>query len=61
MRPPHLIYRLSIIELDVEILVYAFEGPTDLDLVLEFDGDFVLDERFKEAIDLLEALRFISA
>jgi len=48
MRPPHLIHRLGVIQLDVQILVHALERPADLDLVLEFDGDFVLDERFEE-------------
>jgi hypothetical protein len=43
MRPSHLIHRLSIIQLDVQILVHALERPADLDFVLEFDGDFVLD------------------
>ena len=48
MRPPHLIHRLRIIQLDVEVLVDALECAADLDFVLEFDGDFVLDERFEE-------------
>lgn len=50
MRPSHLIYRLSIIQLDVEVLVYALEGSADLHFVLEFDRDFVLHERLEEAI-----------
>jgi hypothetical protein len=48
MRPPHFIHRLSIVQLDVQVLIYALERPADLDFVLEFDGDFVLDERFEE-------------
>lgn len=48
MRPPHLIHRLSIIQLDIEVLVHALERPADLHFVLELDGDFVLDERFEE-------------
>jgi hypothetical protein len=57
MRPPQLIYRLCIVQLDVQVLVYALECAADLDFVFEFDGDFVLDERFEEAIALLVALR----
>jgi hypothetical protein len=52
MRPPQLIHRLCIVQLDVQILVYTLECPADLDFVLEFDRDFVLDERFEEAIAL---------
>jgi hypothetical protein len=57
MRPPQLIYRLCIVQLDVQVLVHALECAADLDFVLEFDGDFVLDERFEEAIALLVDLR----
>jgi len=48
MRPPHLIHRLCIIQFDVEVLIDALQCAADLDLVLELDGDFVLDERFEE-------------
>jgi hypothetical protein len=48
MRPPHLVYCLGIVQLDVEVLVDALEGAADLDFVFELDGDFVLDERFEE-------------
>ena len=50
MRPPQFIHRLGIIQLDIQVLVYALERAADLDFVLEFDGDFVLDERLEEAI-----------
>ena len=55
MRPPQLIHRFCIVQLDVQVLVHALECAADLDFVLEFDGDFVLDERFEEAIALLLA------
>lgn len=55
MRPPDLIHRLCVVQLDVQVLVHALECAADLDFVLEFDGDFVLDERFEEAIALLLA------
>jgi hypothetical protein len=50
MRPPHLIHGLCVIELDIQVLVDALEGAADLDFVFEFDGDFLLDERFEETI-----------
>ena len=55
MRPPHLIHCLSIVQFDVQILIHALQRPAYLYFVLEFDGDFVLDERFEEAIALLLA------
>jgi hypothetical protein len=48
MRPPHLIYGLGVVELDVEVLVDTLESSADLNFVFEFDGDFLLDERFEE-------------
>ncbi len=50
MWPPHLIHGLGIVQLDVQILVYTLQGSSYLHLVLEFNGDFVLDERFEETI-----------
>jgi hypothetical protein len=55
MRPSQLIHRLCIVQLDVQVLIHALECAADLDFVLEFDGNFVLDERFEEAIALLLA------
>ena len=48
MRPPHLVHRFSIVQFDVQVLIYALQGSAYLDLVLEFDGDLVLNERFEE-------------
>jgi len=50
MRPPQLICRLRIIKLDIQILIDAFQRTADADFVLEFDGDFVLDERLEETM-----------
>jgi hypothetical protein len=50
VRPPHLVDCLCVVEFDVEVLVYALERAADLDFVFEFDGDFVLDERFEETV-----------
>jgi hypothetical protein len=58
MRPPHLIHCLGVVQLDVQVLIYALERPADLHFVLEFDGDFVLDEGFEETIvDILATIR----
>lgn len=48
MRPPQLIRRLSIIQLDIQILIHALQRAADADFVLEFDGNFVLYERLEE-------------
>lgn len=48
MRPPDLVYSLCIIQLDVQVLIDAFQCPADLDLVLELYGDLVFDERLEE-------------
>lgn len=50
MWPSHLIRRLRIIELDIEVLVDALEGAADADFVFELDGDFVVYERFEETV-----------
>jgi len=48
MRPPHLVHRLGVVQLDVQVLVHALECTANLDFVFELDGDFVLDEGFEE-------------
>ena len=45
----------DVIELDVEVLVDALEGAAKLDVVLELDGDLVVDERLEEAGGSLSA------
>lgn len=42
MRILQFLHHLDIVEFDVEVLVYGLEGALDLDVVLEFDGDFVV-------------------
>jgi hypothetical protein len=49
MRVFELLHNRNVIQLDVKILVDAFEGAPQLDVVLEFHGDFVVDECFEEA------------
>lgn len=49
MRPSQLIRRLGIIQLDIQVLVDALQRAADADLVLEFDGDFMVYECFEEA------------
>lgn len=48
MRPPHLVYSLGIVQLDVQILIDALQCSADLHFVLELNCDFVLDERLEE-------------
>jgi hypothetical protein len=43
MRPPDLIHRLCVIQLDVQVLIDALQCPANLDFILQLDGDFVLD------------------
>jgi hypothetical protein len=52
MRPPDLIHRLCVVQLDVQVLVHALQCATDLDFILEFDSDLVLDERLEETRSL---------
>ena len=50
MRPPPLIRRLRIIQLNIQILIHALQRPPDAHFVLELHRDFVVDERFEETI-----------
>jgi hypothetical protein len=43
-----LLDHLYIIQLDIEVLVNRFQCAADLDIVLELDGDFVVDQGFEE-------------
>lgn len=52
MWPPDLIHRLSVVKLDVEVLIHTLQRPADLNLVLELDGDLVLDERLEETTQM---------
>lgn len=40
----------DVLELDVEVLVHALEGAADLDVVLELDGDLVVDQGLEETV-----------
>jgi hypothetical protein len=46
------IQNLDIIQLDVQILVDALQGPTDTDVVLQLDGDGMVRERLEKASTL---------
>ena len=43
-----LLNHLYIIQLDIEILINRFQCAADLDIVLELDGDFVVDQGLEE-------------
>ena len=47
--PPLHVHGLGVVQLDVQVLVHALQRAADLHFVLEFDRDFVLDERLEEA------------
>ncbi len=49
MRVLDLLEHLDVVEFDVEVLVDALEDAADLDVVLELDGDLVVDQGFEEA------------
>jgi len=49
MRVFQLIHNRDVVQLDIQILIHALQCPTDRDVVLEFDGDFVVDQRLEEA------------
>lgn len=48
MRPSDLIYRLSIVQLDVQILIDALQRPPNLDFILQLNGNFVFDQGLEE-------------
>ncbi len=50
----HLFHHGNVIELDVKILVDRFQCASYLDIVLELDGDFVVDQGLEEAIQGFE-------
>lgn len=45
-----LFYHGDVIEFDVEVLIDRFQGSTDLDVVLELDGNLVVHQSLEEAI-----------
>jgi hypothetical protein len=49
MRVFYFIHDGNVVKLDVQVLVHGFEGATDENIVLQFNGDFVLNQRLEEA------------
>lgn len=47
---PQLLVDRDVVELDVEVLVDRFQGARHLDVVLELDGDGLVDEGLEEAM-----------
>lgn len=45
----HLLNHRDIIQLDVQILIHALQCSSDRNVVLELDGDFVVDKSLEEA------------
>jgi hypothetical protein len=52
VRPPQLVHGLGVVQLNVQVLVDALERAADLHFVLEFDSDFVFDERFEKTVSI---------
>ncbi len=50
MRILQLFHHLYIIELDVEVLIDRFKSSPYLNIVLELDGDLVVDQCLEEAV-----------
>jgi len=48
MRVLQLLHDRDVVQLDVEVLVYALQRPSDRNIVLELDSDFVVYERLEE-------------
>jgi hypothetical protein len=48
MRIFEFLHHRYVVELDVEILIHAFEGPAELNVVLELHGHLVVDESLEE-------------
>lgn len=44
-----LLVNRDVVQLDVEVLIDALEGAGDLDIVLELDGDRLVNQGFEEA------------
>ena len=49
MRVLQVVDDADVVQLDVEVLVDALERAADLDVVLELDGDLVVDQGLEEA------------
>lgn len=60
MRIFELLDDLDVIELDIEVLIYALENTLELDVVLELNGDLVVDESLEEARFIPEELVFFA-
>lgn len=50
----------DVVELDVEVLVDGFERARHLDVVLELDGDGLVDEGLEEALFVLFPVSAVS-
>jgi hypothetical protein len=48
MRILNFLHHTDIVQLNVQILVDRLQRPADLDIILELDGDLVVNEGFEE-------------
>lgn len=56
MRVLQLLHNTNIIQLNIQILIDTLQRAPNLDVVLELDCDFMVDEGLEEATDALLAL-----
>ena len=50
VRVVEFVQNLDVLKLDVEKLIHGFEGSFNCDVVLEFDGNFVVHKSLEEAV-----------
>ncbi len=50
MRIPQLLHHLNVSQLDVKVLNDRFQGAAYLDVVLEFNSDFMVDKGLEETV-----------
>jgi hypothetical protein len=50
MRVLDFLHDADVLQLDIKILVDALQRAANLDVVLEFDCDLVVDQGFEEAV-----------
>ena len=59
MRILDLLEHLNLVELDVEELIDGLEGAANGDIILQFDGDFMVYQRLEEAVRMRQQGRQI--
>lgn len=50
MRVFDVVQDTNVVQLDVQVLVHTLESSPDRDVILEFDGHLMIDQRLEEAV-----------